>query len=395
MNRHSLIFQISLFFLFLMLLVNLLFYLQYDARREQVVHGYAKRFHDARRVLDEGRMEFLEREENEERLRSRYGIELLHDTDSSGMERITRLPEASFYRHDGSIYVFADAPDAPEPLIMRFGDDAQGDDLYIFAALIDAALLLFYLYVVGRLRPLAVLREKIIEFSDGKPGTMPEIGGRDEIAELSREFNKSIEKIRTLQDSRTLFLRNIMHELNTPIAKGKLIADLLNDSRNAQRLRKIFGRFEHLLGEFRKVEEVTSSVMKLHRKRFRVVDILDNAVDLLLLEHSDIDITVTESSEIEADYDLISIALKNLIDNALKHGHGRVGVSVDAHSVTVTSVGEEIRDIAFDRIFNRAFEDSSRGLGLGLYITYNILKKHGYDLEYRYGDQVNRFVVRF
>lgn len=47
-------------------------------------------------------------------------------------------------------------------------------------------------------------------------------------------------KIQTLQDSRKLFLRNIMHELKTPITKGKLITDLMEDTKNQERLKRIF-----------------------------------------------------------------------------------------------------------------------------------------------------------
>ena len=55
---------------------------------------------------------------------------------------------------------------------------------------------------------------------DGIEVSEPEMG-KDEIAEVSNEFNNAISKIKTLQDSRSLFLRNIMHELKNPHCQGK------------------------------------------------------------------------------------------------------------------------------------------------------------------------------
>jgi two-component system OmpR family sensor kinase len=391
MSRKSLLTQITIFFIFLMGVVNTLFYFQYQFQQERQNGSYLKKFHDIRRFLHHSRQERLGFEESKKRLKELLEIEVVEEINTTGLEFVLKHRALRVYREGSVVYLVLNRH---RQLILSYKEEKDSVDLVFFILLINGVISIFYIYVMRRLHPLRELKERLIDFANGKVVTMPTTNEEDEIAQLSREFNKSITKIQTLEDSRKLFLRNIMHELNTPIAKGKLITDLMDESKNRDRLQKIFKRFEHLLGEFSKIERVTSNAMSLDKKRYRMVDIVDNALDLLLLEHNDIDIEVFAPLEVEADYELLSIALKNLIDNAIKYGKGKGSITIDRDSLSVNSIGEAIKDLSFETIFNRAFEDSAKGLGLGLYISYNILKKHGFELEYRFSQKVNRFIIK-
>ena len=392
MNSHSLIFKISLFFVFVIGVINGLFYLQYQSGQKQIEQSYMRKFHEARRVLHHARREFFDFESTQEHLKSILGLELLREVDTTNLKLIFTHRTLRVFQRDNDIYIVAKRRD--HSIVLRYQEDKDSVvNLWLMVLGVNGMLLLFYLYLLYRLKPLGVLQTKISAFAEGKMEHMPPIKGKDEIATLSHEFNQSMSKVKTLQDSRTLFLRNIMHELNTPIAKGKLICDLMEDTKNQERLHKIFNRFEHLLGEFRKIEQVTSNAMPLNPNPYRVVDILDNALDLLLIESESIEVEIHAEVEIVVDYELFSIVFKNLLDNAIKYGKAKPKVIIESHSIIISSQGDEIEGIAFDRIFNRAFENSSQGLGLGLYISYNILQKHGMDLSYHYSQGVNSFVI--
>ncbi|MBN2824336.1 MAG: HAMP domain-containing histidine kinase [Campylobacterales bacterium] len=392
MNSNSLIFKLSLFFIFLVGTINGLFYLQYEAQQRQIEQSFMRKFHEARGVMHHARREFLGFEQTQEQLRNILGLELLNkEVDRQAMRSIFQHREFEVYEDGNYTYLVVDRRN--RQLIFRYQEDRTSLTFWLLIGVVNAMLLLFYLYLLYRLKPLKVLKDKIVAFSQGSLETMPTVIGKDEIAMLTSEFNQSITKIKTLQESRTLFLRNIMHELNTPIAKGKLICDLMEDSKNQERLYKIFNRFEHLLAEFRKIEQVTSNVMPLNRKGYRVVDILDNALDLLLLEAGAIDIAIDDEVELEVDYELFSIVLKNLIDNALKYGKNRPKLVITKESISIQSQGDKIENIAFDKIFNRAYEDSSKGLGLGLYISHAIVQKHTMHLVYHYDSGVNIFKI--
>ena len=221
------------------------------------------------------------------------------------------------------------------------------------------------------------------------------MGGHDEIADVANEFDRAIRTIHTLQESRTLFLRNIMHELRTPITKGKLAAALLETPKERERFERFFSRLEYLLGEFSKVERVTASDVQLKRRRYRAVDFLDNALDLLMIEHNQVSVRQQGDVSLEADFELLSIAIKNLLDNAIKYGEGRPEIAIEAHRFCVNSKGTPLVGLELEQAFNRPFENSAKGLGLGLYITSKIVKLNGFSLRYEHHGGVNRFCIDF
>jgi two-component system OmpR family sensor kinase len=208
----------------------------------------------------------------------------------------------------------------------------------------------------------------------------------------------TILKEKELINSRNLFLKNIMHELKTPITKGKILTDNCDNIKNMDILKGVFYRLEYLLNEFSKIEELTSCQIKLEVKNYRAVDLIDQALDMLLIDSSAINIKINESLDINVDFDLFSIALKNLIDNAFKYNiNGKAEIIVDNHSIQIKNKGKKLtKNInEYYTAFNRDYEKSTDGLGLGLYISNNIIKLHEYKLEYKFKDNYHLFQIIF
>lgn len=262
---------------------------------------------------------------------------------------------------------------------------------------IDILLIWFYYFLYRKLKPLNKLKNEIAKFSVGNLNIDTQIKGKDEIAQVSNEFNNAIKKIKDLNDSRKLFLRNILHELKTPITKGKLVSDTLNESRKKEILQKAFSRLEYLLGEFVKLEEFTSGKMNLQKKEYRVIDLLDQAIDILLIDREKLEI-YTNSTKINVDFEIFSIALKNLIDNALRYNtNGKVEIFVKEDSLLIKNMGEPLKkDFEYYLTpFSREYESIDKGLGLGLYITNNVIQSHGYKLYYFYSGNYHLFKIQF
>ena len=373
--------------------INTLFYFQYHYEQEYVLENAIKTFHKSNQILHISRQERLPFDQAKERLYKIMQVEMLHKEEAGDFQQARLLKQdrhLKVYAYEEQIYLhFHDRRRGVEHYF-RYKDERLGSQrMMLFALLIDLAVLLFFFYVIRRIWPLRELKNSISSFSDGNFDIDTKTDAKDEIAEVSNEFDRAIKKIKELQESRNLFLRNVMHELKTPVAKGKLITDLLEDEKNAQRLGRIFSRFEYLLGEFAKIERVTSNEVSLNKKRFRTVDILDNALDILMIDKEAITI------KIEADFEMLSIALKNLIDNALKYGIGKPEITILRNWISVASGGGKLDSDLFKHVFNRKFEDSSKGLGLGLYIAKSIIYKHGFELEYLHTSQMNRFIIHF
>lgn len=213
---------------------------------------------------------------------------------------------------------------------------------------------------------------------------------------LYRKF-KPLKKLKELTDSRSLFLQNIMHELKTPINKGKLITDTLKDSKRKDILQRNFYRLEYLLGEISKIEELTSGKIKLKRNDFIVEELLNQAIDILSLDKTKFDIKLIDKI-INVDFELFSIALKNLIDNSIKYNtKGKAQIEVTKKSIIIRNKGLSLKNDIFEyyKPFNREYETVKGGLGLGLYISNNIIKLHGFKLQYEYINGYHSFKIIF
>jgi two-component system OmpR family sensor kinase len=187
-----------------------------------------------------------------------------------------------------------------------------------------------------------------------------------------------------------------MHELKTPITKGKLIGDILEESERKEILIRVFNRLEYLLSEFSRIEELTSGKIELKKNNYRVIDIIEQAFDILLLDENRVKVEHCNNLLIEVDYELFSIALKNLIDNALVYNTNcSPEIKIDNNSITIKNKGERLKkDInEYFKPFNHDYESSNKGLGLGLYITNSIIKIHNFNLTYKYENGYHYFII--
>lgn len=75
-----------------------------------------------------------------------------------------------------------------------------------------------------------------------------------------------------------------MHELKTPITKGKFLTQLEQNEENNEKLKSVFDRLESLINEFATIEELISSTKNIEKKVYFLDDIIDNAKDILMIE---------------------------------------------------------------------------------------------------------------
>jgi len=251
-----------------------------------------------------------------------------------------------------------------------------------------------FIIVLQKLRPLIRLRKKIALFGNGNMNISFATNNCDEIGLVSNELEATRRKISTLLEARTLFLRNLMHELKTPIAKGTIATQMLDSQKQRDRFSSIFSRLEALVTEFALIEEVTSLEDKSEFSEYRVVDLIDGAIDMAMIERSCVTVAVDGDAKINVNYRLYTTAMKNMIDNAMKY-------ATDKHIKIVTLNGE----LSFESLGKRLAHPlnyyiepftkdnpSKNSFGLGLYLVDSILKAHSQVLAYEYENGVNRFI---
>lgn len=262
-----------------------------------------------------------------------------------------------------------------------------------FGTVIVVVLVSFAL-IIHRLNPLRRLRRQIARFGEGKLDISFQMKGSDEIALIANELDTTQKKIRELIESRTLFLRNIMHELKTPIAKGRIASTMLTDEKQQTRFIGIFERLESLIGEFALIEEITSGHQNLEKSEYRLIDIIDGAVDRAMIDYDMVEAHVDASVKLNVDYRLFVTAVKNMIDNAIKYSpDGKMIIRMEGEEILFINRGEALnKPLSY---YMEAFHKehvAKDSFGLGLYIVDAILKEHDYVLAYERRGDTNCFI---
>ena len=265
-------------------------------------------------------------------------------------------------------------------------------DVFLVVAVI---LLAAYIFVIYKIKPLRKLKRQIVKFANGELDGVQNVGnGKDEISEVSEAFYEAVCQIKALNDSRHLFLRNIMHELKTPITKGLIAAQMIEKSKNQERLISVFHKLENLINELAAIEQITSKIGLTNKTPCLMRDLIDEAIDIAMVEKEHVGISELDEVRVMVDFKLFSVAIKNMIDNGIKYSTDKhVNIMVSKDHMKFITQGEKLKnDLDF---YIQPFikgEDAQKSFGLGLYIVSNILEAHGLKFGYEYKNGMNVFI---
>ena len=286
-------------------------------------------------------------------------------------------------------------------LLIKDENPSNESNSYIYIILVFSLLfitiVLVYIVTLKKLMPLKILKDKVKTLGDENfDFECCDLKGKDEVSLLANEFKKSALKLKSLKEARNIFIRNIMHELKTPITKGKFLTQLELNTENNEKLKSVFNRLESLINEFASIEELISSNKSIEKKFYFLDDIIDNAKDILMVEDENV-ILEYENQKLEVNFKLFSIAIKNLIDNGIKYSFDKkVTIKSQDENIIFENSGKELKyplENYFEPFFSN--EDKQKdSFGLGLYIIQNILKANSYTLTYEYENQINRFICK-
>jgi len=132
------------------------------------------------------------------------------------------------------------------------------DLIKIIFGVVFVIIIIAYVLTLRKLKPLRTLKRQMDRFAKGDLEIDCKTDGEDEIAQVSNAFHNAVAQINKLNQSRQLFLRNIMHELKTPITKGRISAEMLENGKQKERLIGTFEKLELLINEFASIEQITS-----------------------------------------------------------------------------------------------------------------------------------------
>jgi signal transduction histidine kinase len=203
--------------------------------------------------------------------------------------------------------------------------------------------------------------------------------------------------------SRAELISTVAHELRSPLTSVKgftatLLAkwDRFNDEQKRLMLETVNAdadRVTRLITELLDIARIDSGRLVVRRQVVDLERVVRRHVAGIVAageEDGRFEVRVVDGlPEMWADADKLDQVVANLLENAVRHGAGRVTVDIEparagdgdavpGASVTVTDQGEGIPDELHDRVFTRFWRSGRRGgTGLGLYIVRGLVKAHG------------------
>ena len=213
-----------------------------------------------------------------------------------------------------------------------------------------------------------------------------------------------LEESRRLDQVRRDFVANVSHELKTPVAGIRALAETAATAFSADDLTTARRFIERLGTEATRLSGLVSDLLDLSRVEVGqelqtasvpLAPLLSEAADRArpVAEVKGIDVDVVSPDVvIEADASQLAMAVKNLVDNAVRYSEGgRVHIASECRpgwiAVTVTDQGIGIPSSEIPRIFERFYRvDKARsratgGTGLGLAIVRHVAENHGGRVE--------------
>lgn len=263
--------------------------------------------------------------------------------------------------------------------------------IYLLAVSIFLAL---YIVIRKKFIPLRHLDREIRKFSNGDTSIKLNFQNNDEIGKIANSFNDAITKINNLTESKNLFMRNMMHELKTPITKAMFIVETLDDGQNKQILIRAFERMNNIIKELATVEKLSSNMPVIYKEDTRFFKIFTHTMNIMMIDANLISSKINDF-QLKVDKALFAITLKNLIDNAIKFSpDNHATLIANKEKIEVISKGEKLKhDLNY---YTEPFSQEEKrkdGFGLGLYIVKATLELHGFRLNYEYKDGKNYFII--
>jgi two-component system sensor histidine kinase CpxA len=223
-------------------------------------------------------------------------------------------------------------------------------------------------------------------------------GRKDELAVLARDFDSMADRLRAHRDATTQLLRDISHELRSPLARMRVALGLARQppadfALQLDRLEREIERLDGMIGQILKLARLQGVKDLREREPFDLDEVIEEVVQDANFEgaakNTQVNLTGAARTAIIGNRELFRSAIENVLRNAVRYSprDSSIDVSVarpdSAVEIDVRDRGPGVPAQDLARIFEpfyRVAESRDRdsgGEGIGLAITSQVMKAHG------------------
>lgn len=297
-------------------------------------------------------------------------------------------------------------PPPPGPLNFLLGDSRTALVLRVVVVVLTAGVLCYLLarYLVSPVIKLRAVTRRVAG-GDLSARVGPSLGGRrDELADMGHDFDAMAARIEALMSAQQRLLRDISHELRSPLARLSVALDLSRKragpeaANHLARIEREAGRLNEMIGQLLSLSRWETGAEGTRRQRVDLAALVREVTEDADFEargqNRSVELEECDECEIEGTQTLLRSAFENVVRNAVRHtpegttvkvtlsccgGVGGDGQLVLRVRDEGAGVPEEMLDDIF-RPFYRVDDSRTRetgGAGLGLAITERAVRLHG------------------
>ena len=274
----------------------------------------------------------------------------------------------------------------------------------VFTLAIMILLILIFGFFLSKflVKPFQKITSAIEGITDGYQDEDISVSDYVETELITDAFNRMLTRVKTVDDTRDEFVSNVSHELKTPLASMKVLADSLNMNPDAP-IEQYKEFMQDISDEIDRENQIISDLLSLVRMDKNATDLNVEEVNINeeleqilrrlepIAEKANVKLSLDAFRPVTAEVDetKLTLALTNIIENAIKYNKpegGWVRISLNADRkyffVTIADSGIGIPEDDVDNIFERFYRvDKSHsreigGTGLGLAIAKSAIAMH-------------------
>ncbi|MDQ0026307.1 signal transduction histidine kinase [Variovorax paradoxus] len=258
-------------------------------------------------------------------------------------------------------------------------------------ALVGIAVALGVYPIVRRLtQRLETLQRGVQRWGEGDLSVRVTEEGQDEVADLSKRFNASAERIEKLVRSHKSLLANASHELRSPLTRIRMGLELMGERPSPaarDEISRNIGELDQLIDEILLASRLDASEADVGT--IEAVDLTGLAAEECSQVNAELDLVAgTDNAKLTVPgvSRLLRRAIRNLLENARRYGAGEISVELGSANgfatVRVNDRGPGVPAALRERIFEPFYRlpgasERNGGVGLGLALVKSIAERHG------------------
>jgi len=254
---------------------------------------------------------------------------------------------------------------------------------------------LTYNYIRLRLRPVQLMKKRLLDLEKGDLESKIKIMGTDELAELSVSFNKLISDIKDLINQKHRLLLDVSHELKSPLARMLLLIEMIPaESKHIDSLREEISFLNDMISNLLLTDKLDIPYSQLNLEEIAASDLLNKIVGFFNQEQQKkihINPMARNAGLIKVDLTKMIICIKNILHNGFNYADTDKGLVIsvlqknEGHTIIIQDFGPGIsitdQKHIFESFYRAESSKTTSGFGLGLSISKKIIKAHRGSVE--------------